>query len=300
MQSASSARLPRRARCGKHGAVRRLYSRSRRPPAKRIADRQPQRQQGRRLQQGDQGHAARPGGGAGEHGRQHRPRRGEILRPEDHEQQRHQQQGVAPAQEPPEAALPEPLRAQRPLQAGKEAVAQPPDHKGPVGAVPDAGAEEDQQAVCRRAQPPLPVPAQGDVEILPEPGGQRHMPAPPEVPQGEGGVGVAEVFRDGEAEHLPQADGHVAVGAEIVVDLQRVADRAQPGQTPVPRPAGEYRVGDPAHRVGDQQLLAKAPDEAAQPLLRGEEIRLPRLDLGGEVVIFHDGAGDELGEEGQI
>ena len=37
MQSASSARLPSRARCGKHGAVSRRYSRSRRPPANRIA-----------------------------------------------------------------------------------------------------------------------------------------------------------------------------------------------------------------------------------------------------------------------
>ena len=126
------------------------------------------------------------------------------------------------------------------------------------------------------------------------------MPAPPEVPDRPRPIGVEKVLPDLEAEHVAHADGHVAVAGEVIVDLQRVADRAQPGQADVPGAAVEDRVGDIAHRVRYQQLLGKAQDKAADPLLRPDGIADARVDLRGDIVVFHDGARDQLGKKGDI
>ena len=39
---------------------------------------------------------------------------------------------------------------------------------------------------------------------------------------------MTEVFGEGEAQHMPQTDGHVAVAGEVVVDLQSIGNSADP------------------------------------------------------------------------
>ena len=68
-----------------------------------------------------------------------------------------------------------------------------------------------------------------------------------------------------------QADGHVGVAGEIVVDLQGVAQGAQPGEgggQAVPQAEGP--VGHHGQLVGQEHLLAQAHDEPAAP---GGEVR---------------------------
>ena len=128
------------------------------------------------------------------------------------------------------------------------------------------------------------------------------MPFAPELANGGRAVGKEEVFADAEAEHAAHADGHVAVAAEIVVDLQRVAHRAEPHHAAVRR-AGERGVGrvrQEADAVRDQKLLGKAAHEAADAsgaLLRREDAA---VDLFGNVVVLDDGARDQLREEGDV
>ena len=54
------------------------------------------------------------------------------------------------------------------------------------------------------------------------------MPAPPEIGDGVGQVGIVEVFLVAEAHHQAHANGHVGVGGEVQVDLHSVGKAAQP------------------------------------------------------------------------
>ena len=179
---------------------------------------------------------------------------------------------------------------------------QAPQHKGPVGPVPKACGEKDDELVQIGAGRPLPVAPQGDVQIVPEPGAEGDVPPPPELLDGLGGVGQVEVLQKPEAEQPAQADGHVAVSAEVKVDLQGVAHRPQPGQAEVQLGGrqGEHRVGHLPGGVGQEHLLSQAEDkpaQAGQGQLRGQ---LPPVDLAGHVVVDDDGTGDELGKEGDV
>ena len=70
----------------------------------------------------------------------------------------------------------------------------------------------------------LAVAAQRDVEVVAQPAGQRDVPAPPEVLDGARRVRRVEVLGQLEAEEQGDADGDVAVGAEVAVDLHRVGE----------------------------------------------------------------------------
>ena len=115
----------------------------------------------------------------------------------------------------------------------QHAVVQAPEHERPAGPVPQAAEEEDGQQVEIDPRLRDPAAAQRDVDVVAEPGGERDVPAPPEVLHGAGDVGIVEVLDELEAQHPPQPDGHVRVAREIEVDLQRVGDRAEPGQAKV-------------------------------------------------------------------
>ena len=60
------------------------------------------------------------------------------------------------------------------------------------------------------------------------------------------------------------------------------------------------RVHRRAEHVGQQELLAQADDEAAETLRHLADVRRSAAELRGDVVVLHDGAGDQLGEEGNV
>ena len=115
------------------------------------------------------------------------------------------------------------------FQHQEEAMEQPPHQKGHIGAVPQAGGRKNQHLVEKGPRFSPTVASQGNVQVFPKPGGQGNMPPPPEILDAQRGVGIIEIFLEGEAEHPPQPDGHIAVAAEIKVNLQQIAQRAHPG-----------------------------------------------------------------------
>ena len=124
------------------------------------------------------------------------------------------------------------------------------------------------------------------------------MPAAPEIPDALRPVGALEVLREAEAQHLPEANGHIGVPGEVKIDLEGVAHRPEPGVAGVDPPVDGDHAEDHIHRgpqgVGDQDLLGKAQDEAADALLQLLSRHLPGGNLPLHVGIADDGPGDEL------
>src|ERR1035438_6643943 len=65
----------------------------------------------------------------------------------------------------------------------------------------------------------LPAAAQGNVEVVAQPTGERDVPAPPEVRHAGRQVRTPEVDREVKSEQLGHADGHVRVAGKIEIDL---------------------------------------------------------------------------------
>ena len=188
------------------------------------------------------------------------------------------------------------------LQHQETAVVQTPEKEGHVGSVPDTGAEEDDKFVDNRPHSALPVAAQRNVEVFLEPAREGHVPSAPEFPDASGDIGIIKVLLKVEAKHLSEADGHIAVAAEIKVNLQHIGDGSDPGCRRVkPRDIRcKKRVCHEADGVGNQHLFGETGNKTADSVHDAVHRLSPVLDLLGDIVVFHDGAGDELREEGNV
>ena len=193
------------------------------------------------------------------------------------------------------------FQQERLFQQQQYRVVHTPQHEVPAGAVPQAGEKPDDGDVQHLTAQPLAVAAQRNIDILPEPCGQADMPAPPELRDGAGFVGVVEVLQKPEAEQPPKADGHVGVAGEIEVDLERERQRPQPRRDHGGRGHGGDLLPHGAHLVGQQHLLAQPDDK---PLHTGAGVRqrlpVPVLQIVRHRLILDDGPGDELGEQRHI
>ena len=128
------------------------------------------------------------------------------------------------------------------------------------------------------------------------------MPSPPELPDGPGNVGEREVLEELKAEHPPEADRHVGVAGEVVVDLQRVGDRGKPGHASRQVLCAEVVevVADGSGQVCDDDLLAEAVEEAAHAGGHLLNRLLSAHDLGLDVPVHDNGSRNQLWEEGDI
>ena len=127
------------------------------------------------------------------------------------------------------------------------------------------------------------------------------MPPPPELPDGAGEVGGAEVLHEVEAHDLGAAQSHVGVGGEVAVDLDGEGDGGGRHLEPAKAVRGGIYGGDhQAQPVGDDQLLEGAPQEAQQAppeALPAERSRL--AELGQQAAGPADGAGKQVGKAGE-
>ena len=112
-------------------------------------------------------------------------------------------------------------------QAATQGVQVLPNDERPGGAMPDAGDHHGQEHVPIRAPRTAPAPAQREIEIVLEPGGETDVPAVPEIAQAGGGVRIVEVQHQPKAHELGDAAGHVGVTTEIEVDLPAERHRCQ-------------------------------------------------------------------------
>src|SRR5207244_8511076 len=141
-----------------------------------------------------------------------------------------------------------------------------------------------------------------NVHVIAIPVRQRDVPAPPKLGNGTGHVGVVEVLAELEAEQLGQADGHVGVTGKVKVDLQRVANDAQPGETgrQLARGQAEDGVRGAGDRVGEYHLLGQPDNETLHP--GGEQLDVDDAlhELGRDIVVAHNRPRDRLGKKGDV
>src|ERR1700722_13995801 len=85
--------------------------------------------------------------------------------------------------------------------AGEPSAVDPaPRDERPGGAMPEAPQQHRHHQVPIREEPPAAIAAERDVEVVPKPARERHVPATPEVLKRDGGVGRIEVLREVESE----------------------------------------------------------------------------------------------------
>ena len=187
----------------------------------------------------------------------------------------HEEEGVDMG---PDPALFEVGQEEELFQSQQHKIVQAPADEVPVRAVPDAGEQFDDEQVEDLSLEALAVAAEGDIHILPEPAGQRHVPAPPELGDGRGDIGVVEVLGEVEAQHLAHADAHQGVAGKVEIELERVGDDAQPDQRG--RGVGKAHEGDGGavryaddvrpertDGVGQQDFLCQAESEQGHAVL---------------------------------
>src|SRR5262245_17501523 len=142
------------------------------------------------------------------------------------------------------------------------------------------------------------VPAQRDIQIIAQPGGETNVPAPPKIAWVGGEIGLPEVDHQIEAHQLGQTQGDVAVAGEIAVDLQGEGVNPEQGQAAVRTGHGEGAVGNNADVVGDHDLHEVALQH--QPQARANVApgqHAPSTNLLDQVAGTLDGPRHQVREE---
>ena len=127
------------------------------------------------------------------------------------------------------------------------------------------------------------------------------MPPAPKLRHALGNIGIVEVDAEFKAQHSPQASSHVGVTGKVEINLQRIGTGSRPG----PQGAGGHRVGGhgvPQHAklVGQQHFFGQPHHKEANPGIK-KGGRLPSGDqLLVDILVPDNGAGDELGEQGDV
>jgi len=121
---------------------------------------------------------------------------------------------------------------------------------------------EHQKDIDIGADGALAAPAEREIEILRQKARQRKVPALPELLDRGGLVGGVEVDRQRDVDHFGHARRHVAVAAEIKIDLEGVAEH---DEEEITRRRGVEVGKAPSHAahkgVGQDQLFEQAEGE---------------------------------------
>ena len=169
--------------------------------------------------------------------------------------------------------------------------------------MPEPGKSPDHEHVKYHPAPAAAAASQGDIDIISKPAAQSHMPAPPEIRDRHGGIGVAEVPRDAESQNLTQTHSHEGVALKVKINLQGIGQSAQPGHGDRDRAhaPGLHLVPEHAECVRQQNLKAETADKCLQPVLKMMP-SAPVLisQLPGNIAVENDGAGYQLREHAKV
>src|SRR4051794_7366012 len=91
----------------------------------------------------------------------------------------------------------------------EQPVKEAPDDERPVRTVPEAAQEEHEDEIEIQPSGGRPVSAEWDIDVVAEPGGERHVPSPPEVLDRLGDIRIVEILREMKPEHATETDCHV-------------------------------------------------------------------------------------------
>ena len=173
-----------------------------------------------------------------------------------------------------------------------------PKNEVEARAVPQSAEEHRDDEVHVLAALAFAVASERDVDVVANPCGERDVPTTPEVGDTRTAVRGVEV-----AQQQCDADGHVAVAAEIAIDLHGVAIYTeQILESGIEVGVVEDAV-DKVERdiVADDGLLEQSDDDEVYTLGEHHACDAQRLaDLWGEITRTDDRAGDELREERHV
>ncbi len=192
--------------------------------------------------------------------------------------------------------------AQQDQREEKQGVVRAPGDEGPVGPVPESADQEDDEGVADDLGLRAAAAAQGDVHIVPEPGGEGDVPSAPELGDVAAEVGNVEVLHRPDAEQLARADGHVRVAGEVAVNLYGIKDRRQQqGASALCLVRGEYMIHVHCAVVGDDHFLEKSPEDLPESVHACRIVEGPGPgELRQQVRRPVDRASQELGEESHV
>jgi hypothetical protein len=140
-----------------------------------------------------------------------------------------------------------------------------PNDKIPGGAMPEAAEQHRQHQVAPGEPFRTAISTERDVEIVPQPGAERNVPASPEIGNVRREVGKIEVDRELVAQQARARYGHVGVSAEIAVDLHRVKEHADPRAVDVELVrSGEEFINNRRNTFRDARFFDKADEEKRQ------------------------------------
>ena len=128
------------------------------------------------------------------------------------------------------------------------------------------------------------------------------MPPAPEILDAGCRIRMAEVFFEGKTENLSKADGHIAVSAEIKIDVKCIGSCGCPGpeHPRLARRDGPQQIRHMSQLICKKHLFGQTGHKAPDPLRRLLRVFVPVQHLRGYIRIFHDRSRDQLGKEGQI
>ena len=191
------------------------------------------------------------------------------------------------------------------LKAEQRAVHKAEGQIFPRRAVPQPGECKDDEQIETGAPQAAAAAAQRNVDIIPEPAGQRDVPPPPVFADGAGKVGVVEVFRQGDTEEFSDADGHIAVAGKVKIQLHHIRRVAQHQNRRGQR--GGRHGGDPC--VNQRQLVRNQRffgqpqhqplDAVAEAVGRDTALCAAGVKLRGLLAVADNRAGRAMAEEGQ-
>ena len=133
----------------------------------------------------------------------------------------------------------------------------PPCDEVPTCAVPESGQTPDDEDVADLLPCACAAAAKRDVNIIPEPGAERYMPAPPKFGGALRNERIIEVFREMEAKHHPKANCHVRIPGKVKVNLQ-AERRSIPPTSEHARFRGFKRGAELAEEIRQQYLFTEA------------------------------------------
>ena len=222
---------------------------------------------------------------------------------EEDPQECHETEGQQPgdkACEPCTGNGVEPRLAQL-VDAEGDTVTGAPNDEGPCGTVPESTEEHGDHEIEMLTHFALAVAAQGDIDIVAQPRGERDVPSVPELGDIQRTVREVEVDTQVESHDAAQTDCHVAVTREVTVDLHREAKhRHQQFKARVARGVAESDVVVLGDVVGKNRLLQDTHHDEEQTTINHlARSGLIGLHLWVEVTGPDDGTRHEAGEIGQ-
>src|SRR5699024_7295269 len=128
------------------------------------------------------------------------------------------------------------------------------------------------------------------------------MPSSPKLLNIGRNIGITEVFQKTEPKHMPQADCHIAVAAEIEINLQHISNGCNPCGKNVQfsGTSSKQRICCNCHGVRNQDFFGKTYDKSYETFRNFFHICISVVDLFLYVMILYNGSGNELREKGNI